>query len=268
MEIGIHAYVNDETIHPRRLGPALEERGFDALYLPEHSHIPVSRITPYPLGGDVPRPYYRMVDPFVALGLVAAVTTTLRLGTGVCLLVQRDPIQAAKEVSTLDYLSGGRVRFGIGVGWLREEMANHGTDPRTRGAVLDERMAAMIEIWTRDEAEFHGQHVDFDPITAWPKPIQRPHPPIYVGGNSPAAIARARRFGSWLPSSVTNPERAAEQVASAGPDVPVIPNAVPPKREFVDAYKEAGAAGIVFHLDDLPEPDALRKLDEFAALLG
>ena len=268
MDIGIHAFANDDSIHPRRLGPALEERGFSALYLPEHSHIPVGRQTPYPFGGELPRPYWRMIDPFVALGLVAAVTTTLRLGTGVCLLMQRDPIQAAKEVATLDHLSGGRVLFGIGVGWIREEMANHGTDPRARGAVLDEKMAAMIEIWTRDEAEFHGRYVDFDPIAAWPKPVQRPHPPVLVGGNSPAALARAKRFGSWFPNRVADPAQAAEQVAAAGPDVPVIVNGVPPNREFVDAYQEAGAAGITFHLDDLPEADALRTLDEWAVLVG
>ncbi|HEY4460914.1 MAG TPA: LLM class F420-dependent oxidoreductase [Pseudonocardiaceae bacterium] len=268
MTFGIHTILTDQMIHPAKLGPALAERGFDALFLAEHSHVPVHTPTEYPTpDGGVPPIYRRALDPFVALGVVASVTGKLLLGTGTSLPMQRDPIQTAKEVATLDFLSGGRVVFGVGAGWVEEEMRNHGTDPRTRGALLDERLAAMIEIWTNDEAEYHGKFVDFDPIFAWPKPIQRPHPPIYVGGDSARALARATRFGGWLPRAATDPAQVAAQLARAG-DVPVIANGVRPQPELVAAYREAGAGGINFHLPVLSTDDALRKLDEFAALIS
>ncbi len=268
MTFGVHTILTDEMIHPATLGPALEERGFGALFLAEHSHIPVHTETRSPDGGGVPPIYRHVLDPFVALGVVASVTVELSLGTGTSLPVQRDPIQTAKEVATLDFLSGGRVLFGVGVGWVREEIANHGTDPRTRGALLDERLAAMVEIWTNDEAEYHGKFVDFAPIFAWPKPIRAPHPPIYVGGNSPRAIARAKRFGGWLPRAATAPEQVGAQVAEVGPEIPMIANGVRPEPELVAAYREAGVAGINFHLPALPTDDALRTLDEFAALIS
>ena len=173
MKIGINTFLTDEGISGPVLGRALEERGFESLFVAEHSHIPVSRRTPYPGGGDLPRMYYRAYDPFVALAAIASVTDRLILGTGVTLLIQRDVIHTANEVATLDRVSDGRVVFGVGVGWNREEMENHGTDPRTRGALVDEQLAALRAIWTQDEAEFHGKFIDFDPIYAWPKPIQR-----------------------------------------------------------------------------------------------
>lgn len=267
MTFGIHTILTDEMIHPAALGPALEERGFGALYLAEHSHIPVHVQTRYQEGG-IPPIYRRVIDPFVALGVVAPVTETLLLGTGTSLPIQRDPIQTAKTVASLDFLSGGRVVFGVGAGWVREEISNHGTDPRTRGALLDERLAAMIEIWTSDEAQFHGTYVDFDPIYAWPKPVRKPHPPIYVGGGSARAIARATRFGGWMPRAATDPAQVADQIATVGKDVPVIANGVRPQPELVAAYREAGAAGINFHLPALRTDDALRTLDEFAALIS
>lgn len=265
---GVHTILTDQMIHPAILGPALEERGFGALFLAEHSHIPVKQETDYPYGGGIPPIYRHVLDPFVALGVVASVTGNLLLGTGTSLPVQRDPIQTAKEVATLDFLSGGRVLFGVGAGWVREEMRNHGTDPRTRGVLLDERLAAMVEIWTRDEAEYHGRYVDFDPITAWPKPTQQPHPPIYVGGASARALARARRFGGWLPRAETAPEQVAAQLAQAGQGVPVIANGVRPEPELLAAYREAGAHGVTFHLPELPADDALRQLDRFAELIS
>ncbi|WP_269858289.1 LLM class F420-dependent oxidoreductase [Streptomyces sp. RPT161] len=268
MTFGIHAIATDEAIHPAKLGPAVEERGFGALFLADHSHIPADSVTSYPLGGELPRQYYRTLDPFTALGMVAGVTENLLLGTGVALLVQRDPIQTAKEVASLDFLSNGRVIFGIGAGWNREEMRNHGTEPRTRGRLLDERMAAIIEIWTKDQAEFHGKHVDFNPVFAWPKPVQRPHPPVYVGGQSARAIARAKRFGGWMPSATTDAGEVLEQMALIGRETPVIVNAVPPEPDIVAAYREAGAAGITFHLPNVPEVEALRVLDELARLIG
>jgi len=182
MRFGISTFITDEGIRPDVLGRALEERGFSSLFLAEHSHIPVRRESPYPGGGELPRKYYRTLDPFVALTAAAVVTSRLVLGTGIALLPQRDVIHTAKQVASLDLVSGGRVVFGVGVGWNREEMRNHGTDPATRGALMDEQLAALTRIWTADRAEFHGEHVDFDPIHSWPKPVQRPRPPIYIGG--------------------------------------------------------------------------------------
>src|SRR5574340_348997 len=200
MKFGIATFVTDEGIRPDALGRALEERGFDSLFLAEHSHIPVSRTTPYPGGGDLPRQYYRTLDPFVALTAAASVTSDLLVATGIALLIQRDVIHTAKEVASLDLISGGRMLFGVGVGWNREEMRNHGTDPRTRGALINEQLAALKQIWTKDEAEFHGKYIDFDPIYSWPKPVRKPHPPIYIGGESPAALERLLKFGdAWLP---------------------------------------------------------------------
>lgn len=267
MTFGVHTVATDETIQPAKLGRALEERGFDAVFLADHSHIPVNLTTPYPGGGDIPRQYYRTLDPVVTLGVLAGVTSKLLLGTGTALPVQRDPIQTAKDVATLDHVSGGRVLFGVGVGWLREEIRDHGTDPRTRGALMDERLAAIIEIWTKEQAEFHGKFVNFDPIFAWPKPVRRPHPPVYVGGQSEKALARAKRFGGWLPISVTEPEQVAGMIARAE-GVPVIALHVPPTPDMVAAYRDAGAAGVVFHLPFVPETEAMRMIDEFTRLIG
>lgn len=266
MKFGITTFVTDETIAPAALGRAMEERGFDGLFLAEHSHIPTSRETPYPAGEPLPRPYFRAYDPFVALGAVAAVTEKLLLGTGITLLVQRDPIHTAKEVATLDQVSGGRAVFGVGAGWNREEMRNHGTDPRSRGALLDERLAAIREIWTKDEAEFHGKFVNFDPIFAWPKPVQRPHPPIYVGGDSDAAVARATRFGGWYPHGVSDPGEVAAQVGRVGWDVLVMINGVPPDPEVIKAYQEAGVERLTFFLRHKGEADTFRQLDKLAGL--
>jgi hypothetical protein len=170
MHIGIFTGMTDETIRPGQLAAAVEERGFESLFVPEHTHIPASRETPYEGGGELPRPYYRVLDPIVTLTSAAAATTSLRLGTAVSLVAQHDPIVLAKQIATLDLISGGRIEVGAGAGWNREEMRNHGTDPRTRTRVLRERILAMKEIWTRDRASFHGEFVDFDPIFSWPKP--------------------------------------------------------------------------------------------------
>lgn len=180
MKFGISTFVTDDGIAPAPLARAIEERGFDSLFVAEHTHIPASRETPYPGGGDLPDKYYRTLDPFVTLTAAACTTERLLLGTGGALMIERDTITTAKEVASLDLVSGGRFVFGVGVGWNREEMQNHGTDPRTRGELLDEQLRAMREMWTKEEAEFHGEHVDFDPIYSRPKPVQQPHPPIYV----------------------------------------------------------------------------------------
>ncbi|WP_204060241.1 LLM class F420-dependent oxidoreductase [Microbispora corallina] len=272
MKVGVTTFMTDEGIGPAALATALEERGFDSLFLHEHSHIPVERETRFPGGGELPRVYYRTLDPFVALTAAATVTRDLLLGTGVALLAQRDVIHTAKEVASLDLVSDGRVIFGVGTGWNREQMRNHGTDPRRRGALLNERLGAIKEIWTRDKAEFHGEYVDFAPIFCWPKPVQHPHPPVYIGGDGQAALARVAAHGDgWMPHAVGHPARVRPQLdrlAEVAGDVPVIVASVPPDPELVAAYAEAGAGRVALSLPTQPEAETLRTLDAFAALVG
>src|SRR5688572_6705929 len=180
-----------------------EERGFESLFFTEHTHIPASRATPYPAGGELPEEYRRILDPFVGLTAAACATKDLKVGTGLCLIVERDPIVCAKEVATLDRVSGGRMLFGVGAGWNLEEMRHHGTDPEKRFGLMRERVEAIKEIWANDEPEYHGKYVDFDPIWCWPKPVQKPGPPVLVGGNGPRVLKRVLRFGDeWLPNRV------------------------------------------------------------------
>jgi probable F420-dependent oxidoreductase len=201
MDFGIGYFPTHDGIAPGALAQLLEERGHGALFFAEHTHIPASRDSPYPAGGDLPAKYYHCYDLFVALTAAAAATTQLRVGSGICLVIQRDPIVTAKEVASVDHLSGGRLEFGVGAGWNREEMANHGTDPRRRMAVLQERIEAMKAIWTQDEASYDGEHVRFERIWSWPKPAQRPHPPILVGGDGPTVLDRVLAFGdAWFPN--------------------------------------------------------------------
>ncbi|TCO55849.1 LLM class F420-dependent oxidoreductase [Actinocrispum wychmicini] len=269
MKFGVNTFVTDESIRPDVLGRALEERGFESLLITEHSHIPVKRETPWSGGGDLPREYYRTYDPFVALAVASTTTTTLTLGTAVALLAQRDVLQTAKEVATLDVLSGGRVLLGVGAGWNREEMRNHGVDPRRRGPLLDEKIAALKVIWTDDEAEFHGEHVDFDPIFSWPKPVRRPHPPIAVGGESPAALTRLARYGNeWMPRAktpVAELRRVTSWLADQGrADVRTTLCGATTDAATVTAYAEAGVDRVTFTLPPLPEAETLRHLDELA----
>jgi probable F420-dependent oxidoreductase len=269
MKIGINTFLTDEGISGPVLGRALEERGFESLFVAEHSHIPVSRRTPYPGGGDLPRMYYRAYDPFVALAAIASVTDRLILGTGVTLLIQRDVIHTANEVATLDRVSGGRVVFGVGVGWNREERENHGTDPRTRGALVDEQLAALRAIWTQDEAEFHGEFIDFDPIYAWPKPIQKPHPPIFLGGG-PSAAERAIKHGiGWIPLTAPTPAAISDQLAVfRDSGLPINAMAVgAPNPAILDAYAEAGVERVTLTLDTIPEAESLRELDTLATFV-
>jgi probable F420-dependent oxidoreductase len=269
MKFGISTFVTDEGIRPDVLGAALEERGFDSLFLAEHSHIPVSRETPYPGGGDLPRVYYRTLDPFVALTAAATATSELLLGTGIALLIQRDLIHTAKEVASLDLISDGRALFGVGVGWNREEMRNHGTDPKTRGALMDEQLAALKEIWTKDEAEFHGEHIDLDPIFSWPKPVQKPHVPIYIGGESEAALNRLAEYGDgWLLRGYTKyqeAQRVRRWLAEQGrEDVQFAVFGGPTTPKVIDGFREAGVERYTFLLDTLPEAETLKALDELA----
>src|SRR5438445_5768119 len=200
MHFGVAIFATDYAIRPDDLARELEQRGFESLWLPEHTHIPASRRSAYPAGGDLPKEYWHTHDLFVALTAAAIATRKIRVATGICLIIERDPITTAKEVASIDMLSGGRFVFGIGGGWNAEEMENHGTNFKTRWRVLRERILAMKEIWTKEEAEFHGQFVRFDKIWADPKPIQKPHPPIIVGGDGATTFDRVVEFGdSWMP---------------------------------------------------------------------
>jgi probable F420-dependent oxidoreductase len=200
MHLGVAMFFTDYSMTPQELARAAEERGFDSVWSPEHSHIPLSRKSAFPSGGDLPKKYYDAMDPFVALMAAAAVTKTIKVGTGICLIAQRDPIQTAKLVSSIDQLSGGRFLFGVGNGWNRDEMENHGTVFETRHKLARERIEAMKAIWTKSKAEYHGELVKFDPMMTWPKPVQKPHPPIFVGGAFPYGARRALRYGDgWMP---------------------------------------------------------------------
>ena len=201
MKIGFYYFATEYSMPIVEAARALEERGYESLFVPEHTHIPASRRTPWPGGAELPRQYSHTLDPFVALAAAAAATKTLRLGTGICLLTERDPIVTAKAVATLDLISGGRFEFGIGAGWNAEEMANHGTEFETRFRVMVERAKAMQAIWTQDEAGYEGEFIEFEPIWSWPKPVQKPHPPILLGGETKYTLR-----GSW--SSATAGSRA------------------------------------------------------------
>jgi probable F420-dependent oxidoreductase len=226
MHYGVLMFPTDYAIAPHELARAAEERGFESVFFPEHTHIPTSRRSPYPAGGELPKEYSHTHDLFVALGAAAAATTKIKIGAGICLVVERDPITTAKEVATVDQLSNGRFIFGIGGGWNAEEMENHGTVFTTRWKLLRERVLAMKEIWTKDEAEFHGEFVDFDPIWSWPKPVQKPHPPILMGGGTNSARQRVVDFcDGWLPIGIAHDvgagmkdlaERARRRQASRG----------------------------------------------------
>ncbi|MQA16998.1 MAG: TIGR03619 family F420-dependent LLM class oxidoreductase [Pseudonocardiaceae bacterium] len=279
MEFGLTMFPTHDAIDPASLARAAEERGFESLLFPEHTHIPTSRRSPYPGGGELPRMYVHTYDPFVALTAAATVTDRLRIGTGICLLVERDPITTAKEVASVDHLSGGRFLFGVGAGWNREEMANHGTDPTTRMALLGERVTAMKEIWTRDEAEYHGRYVDFDPIWSWPKPARQPHPPVLVGGMGPTVLDRVLEFGDeWLPQNITADnieafaQRAAElqrRATDAGRrEIPMTLFNAQPDPEMVERYAAVGISRCVFLLPAKGADTVLPRMDRYAELMS
>jgi probable F420-dependent oxidoreductase len=269
MGFGVLTFVTDQGIGPVELGQALEQRGFESLFLAEHSHIPVDTKTPYPMGGPIPEKYYRTLDPFVALTATAAATKTLVVGTGIALVPQRDPIQTAKEVTSLDLVSEGRFRFGVGVGWLREEIANHCVDPKVRGKLAEERLRAMIEIWTQEKAEFHGDFVNFDPIYSWPKPLTKPYPPLYLGGG-PASFNRIARLNAgWIsmtPSAEVLSGQLEELRGIADHDVPVINfHGGEPTAKELEAYLPLGLEQVLVDLPTEPRDETLRRLDELQA---
>jgi probable F420-dependent oxidoreductase len=225
MDVGLVIFPTGDGIRPDELALAAEHGGYESLFFTEHTHIPTSRESPYPGGGELPDKYRSTHDPFVALAFAAAATTKLKVGTAVCLVVEHDPIVLAKSVASLDVLSGGRVVFGVGAGWNKEEMRNHGTDPDTRHRLMRERVEAMQAIWEGEEAAYHGRLVDFDPIWQWPKPLQKPRPPVLIGGNGPKVLDRVLAYGDgWMPNMKDLGElarRIAELRERAGRHVPV-----------------------------------------------
>jgi probable F420-dependent oxidoreductase len=272
MELGIAQFSTDYSIQPGRLARLAEERGFESLWFTEHTHIPVSRETPWPGGRELPREYSHINDPFVALSFAAAATERIKIGTGVCLVIEHDPIVLAKAVASLDRLSGGRFLFGVGAGWNREEMANHGTDPGRRFSVLRERVEAMKAIWTAEEPEYHGEHVDFDPIWSWPKPVQQPHPPVIVGGGGDKVLDRVLRFGDeWIPNRIESVEvlkdRIEELRERAGRPVPVSFFGAQPDASMVERLVWAGVDRVIFYVPADAAPDSVEGLlDQYAAL--
>ncbi len=279
MDFGVSMFMTDYCIPAADLARALEERGFESLWNPEHSHIPLSRKTPFPGGGDLPKMYYDAFDPFVTLTAAAAVTTKLKVGTGVCLVIQRDTIQTAKLVASLDQVSQGRFLFGIGGGWNQDEMEDHGTVFQTRFKKMREQIEAMRTIWTETKPEYHGDLVDFPPMMTWPKPVQKPCPPVIVGGMFPHAARRALRYGDgWIPHSrrphyedVTDfLPQFREMAKEAGRDlagVPVTVWGVPPDLDRLKRYREQGVARGVVQLAPDKADAVLPLLDRWAALI-
>lgn len=282
MQAGLTYFPTDDSMRPDAFGRAAEARGFESIWFAEHSHIPVSPMTPGPPAPGqpgLPREYYAVGDPFVALALAAAATTRLKLATGICLVPQRDPIQTAKQVASLDCFSGGRFLFGVGGGWNKPEIANHGTDPERRFAVMRERIEAMKALWTEERAEYHGEFVDFGPSYAWPKPVQKPHPPVHVGGAGLRAIRRAVRYGDgWVPLMAGGDDdpiallpKLREALAAAGRDPARFEVTIyfcPPDPAVVERCRTAGITRVLFPAPSKPEAELLPVLDGYAKLLG
>jgi probable F420-dependent oxidoreductase len=276
MRVGVFYFPTDYGIEPGELAAALEARGFESLFVCEHTHIPVSRRTPFPSGGEIPKRYLHTHDPFVALSFAAAATRKLVLGTGICLVAQRDPIVTAKCVASLDVLSGGRFVFGIGAGWNADEMENHGTRYETRFKVMRERVLAMKALWAEEQASFHGEFVRFDPVWSYPKPVQRPHPPILLGGESDHTLKRVVAFcDGWFPRSgpsfdpkeaVGRLRRMAEAADRDAASLSITVFRAPTDPATLAAYRDAGIQRALLEVPDLSRDEILRVLDKNAPL--
>ena len=277
MKIGCFSFNTDYGIRADVLARALEERGFESLWVGEHTHIPANRRTPYPGGGDLPKPYYHMSDPFVSLAAAAAVTKRLKLGTGVCLVIERDPITLAKEVATLDHISDGRFLFGIGAGWNAEEMENHGTPFKRRWRVLRERIAAMKAIWANHEASYEGEFVKFERIISYPKPVQKPHPPIIMGSATPQGRQRVIEYcDGWIPIEVLMkdlPPAIAdlhEKAKAAGRDLASVPISIfafEADEDYLKRCRDLGVERVTVVVPRRTE-DALPFLDKLAPVVA
>ena len=281
MKYGAMMFSTDYSIRPDDLAKMLEERGFESMWVPEHTHIPANRQSAWPGGGDLPKDYWHTYDPFVALTAAAAVTNTIKLGTGICLMIERDPITTAKEIASLDLISNGRFIFGIGGGWNSEEMEDHGTDFRTRWRLLRENILAMKQIWTADEAEFHGEYVNFDKMWAYPKPLQKPHPPILMGGDGPTTFDRVVEYcDGWMPIGSRNsggPSLSEKivllkrQASEAGRDpesLDITSFGVRPDPELVTRLEESGVNRIIFTLPSEERAQVTPLIDECARLIS
>lgn len=278
MKYGLYLVPTDDYPPITDLARAAEERGFDSIWVPEHSHIPTVGNTPYPGRGPVTRDFARTLDPFLALTAAATVTTKLKLGTGICLLIQRDTIHTAKAVATLDHLSGGRVLFGVGGGWNKPEMENHGTVYATRFQRLEEQLQALKKIWTEDEPEYHGEHVDFAPMWLWPKPVSQPHPPIFIGGETDHTLRRIAKYADgWLPR-VRDPQlvldgiarlRAFARAEGRDPDsIAISAFGLPAKPEAIAPFRDAGVGRAILAIAPGSLDDMLRRLDRYAELVA
>ena len=272
MKFGIGVFPTLATPPPDELARLAEDHGCESLFIPEHSHIPASRETPYPGGGELPPEYGSSYDPFVALAIAAAATTRLRIATGICLIIQRDPITTAKAVASLDRLSGGRLLFGVGAGWNVEEMANHGTDPSTRMRLMRERVEAMKAIWTEDEASYDGEFVKFDRIWCSPKPVQKPHPPVLVGGAGPTVLDRVLAFGdSWFPPAYDDDivlGQVEDLRARADREIGITINMAPTDPARLERYAAAGVERVIFEVAQVPSGEVQRRLEEIRSAMG
>jgi probable F420-dependent oxidoreductase len=270
VKFGIAIFPTDYAIPMTELGPAVEQAGFESLWVAEHSHIPASRESPWPGGAELPKHYWHTLDPFIALTAAALATKKLKVGTGICLVIERDPIHTAKQVASLDHLSQGRFLFGIGGGWNKEEMADHGTDFSPRWKLLRERVEAMKAIWTQDVSEYHGDMVDFGPMWCWPKPIQKPHPPIILGGSGPNVLKRVVAYADgWMPNRGDVLSRLAElrelaKAAGRG-DIPltVYPAAT---KDDIEKMQNAGVDRVIWYVPPDGRGQALARLDELEKL--
>ncbi len=273
MEFGVAIFPTEDVPAPGELAQMAEERGFESLLFPEHTHIPVSRESQYPGGGELPPEYSRTYDPFVALAAAAAASTRLRIGTGICLVIERDPIVTAKEVASVDVLSGGRFLFGVGAGWNREEMRNHGTDPSERFAIMRERIEAMKAIWAQEQASYSGTYVSFDRIWCWPKPLQRPHPPVLVGGNGPRVLDRVLAFGDeWMPNRVRDDEiiprfeELARRAAEGGrAPIPITVAGLMRDPARIERFERAGVQRGLFWLPASSRDEVEQAFDRYAS---
>ena len=270
MLYGVHVAPSARTLDIREVGRLAEAAGFESLFLPEHTHMPAYGASVHPSGEPMRERLAGFLDPFTALAAVAAVTERLRLGTGVCLITQHDPITLAKTCSTLDLLSGGRLILGVGAGWNREEMANHGSEPRRRWALMRERVLALKQIWTEEPAEFHGDLVDFGPILQGPKPVQRPHPPVLIGGEGPRVLDYGDGWGPnaepGIPERIGELQRLAHERGKE--PIPVTTFHVPPALEQIRRYAEAGTDRCVFTLPEAGRDEVEAALDRLSRLVA
>lgn len=276
MKIGVFIFSTEYSIRMVKLARALEDRGFESLFVPEHTHIPVSRRTPFPAGEPLPREYSNTLDPFVDLAAAAAVTSTLRIGTGICLVSQRDPIVTAKAVASLDLLSGGRFEFGIGAGWNQDELESHGTRYEDRFRVMVDRVKAMQVIWTGEEASYDGEFTRIEPAWSWPKPVQKPYPPVILGGETKYTLRRVMDFcDGWMPRGnfMADPSSVMETLRryadEAGRDMSSIAVSVfraQPKADYLAQCQEAGVMRVVLQLPSAGEDVVMPLLDEYAGL--